>query len=471
MKPCSRSFLLVLAACVWSASAVWEDFPHLLAAKEDPTLDTNQPLEFTTQDIITFAVASCLIMIAAGGGIGGGGVLVPTYIFILGFEPQYAIPLSNATILGSSLANLMFNVWKRHPQADRPLIDWDIMLVMEPLTVLGALVGSFINVLSPPWLICILLVLLLSATTVKSYKKGFKMYAKETKAMQLKEGQLQCTESGALKKGLVNDCDLDVMGDLPPANQLQEALEKNNYTLFEILKEEQRTQLWKVLMMFMVTGGMLVLTILKGGGEINPLNIQCGSLPYWGITLAAIPLVLGVSVIARNHLVKVYHKKKTCGFEYVEGDVEWNERNTVRYPLICSIAGLCAGMFGIGGGIVKGPLMLEMGVLPEVCSATSATMILFTSAAATASYLLFESLNAQYGAFVFCLGFVNTLIGQKALNVMVKKYGRSSIIVLLIATIVCLSAVAMGLESGGTLIDLINGKASAPKSICGAGAA
>lgn len=93
----------------------------------------------------------------------------------------------------------------------------------------------------------------------------------------------------------------------------------------------------------------------------------------------------------------------------------------VYYPTICGVAGLCAGMFGIGGGyrhrrspctaarvltwqadfqrwqprfllwqpmpymagIIKGPLMLEMGMLPEVSSATSAYMILFTSAAAT----------------------------------------------------------------------------------------
>ena len=34
------------------------------------------------------------------------------------------------------------------------------------------------------------------------------------------------------------------------------------------------------------------------------------------------------------------------------------------------------GMFGVGGGIVKGPLMLEMGVLPDVAAATSATMIM-----------------------------------------------------------------------------------------------
>ena len=35
--------------------------------------------------------------------------------------------------------------------------------------------------------------------------------------------------------------------------------------------------------------------------------------------------------------------------------------NTVRYPCICFFAGFFAGMFGVGGGIVKGPLMLEMG--------------------------------------------------------------------------------------------------------------
>jgi len=75
------------------------------------------------RDIAGFIVASILIMDAAGGGIGGGGVLVPTYIFVLNFEPKYAIPLSNCTILGSSLSNLVLNVTKRHPDADRPLID------------------------------------------------------------------------------------------------------------------------------------------------------------------------------------------------------------------------------------------------------------------------------------------------------------------------------------------------------------
>jgi Sulfite exporter TauE/SafE len=64
-----------------------------------------------------------------------------------------------------------------------------------------------------------------------------------------------------------------------------------------------------------------------------------------------------------------------------EGDIEWTPRTTLSYPAACSFAGVIAGMFGVGGGIVKGPLMLHLGVLPEVAAATSATMILFTSCA------------------------------------------------------------------------------------------
>lgn len=48
----------------------------------------------------------------------------------------------------------------------------------------------------------------------------------------------------------------------------------------------------------------------------------------------------------------------------------------MRYPLLCSLAGVFAGLFGVGGSIIKGPLMLELGVDPQVASATAATMSL-----------------------------------------------------------------------------------------------
>ena len=101
------------------------------------------------RDFWGFDLAILGLMIAAGGGIGGGGILVPIYILVLGFTPKHAIPLSNITVFGGALANTLLNARKRHPLANRPLVDWDLILVMEPLTIAGALLGAFLNKLLP----------------------------------------------------------------------------------------------------------------------------------------------------------------------------------------------------------------------------------------------------------------------------------------------------------------------------------
>lgn len=91
-------------------------------------------------DIVGTLLVGLGLMIAASGGVGGGGILVPLLIIVYGFHPKYAIPLSNFTILGSSITNMVLNVPKRHPDADRPLVDWDLIMVMEPLTMAGAVI-------------------------------------------------------------------------------------------------------------------------------------------------------------------------------------------------------------------------------------------------------------------------------------------------------------------------------------------
>ena len=89
-------------------------------------------------DVVGSFLVAVSLMIAASGGIGGGGILVPLLIMVFGFHPKYAIPLCNSTVFGSSITNVFLNVYKRHPEADRPLIDWDLVLLMEPLTIAGA---------------------------------------------------------------------------------------------------------------------------------------------------------------------------------------------------------------------------------------------------------------------------------------------------------------------------------------------
>lgn len=50
------------------------------------------PLDQT--DKLGFFFATLGLMIAAGGGIGGGGVLVPIYILIMKFSPKHAVSFS-----------------------------------------------------------------------------------------------------------------------------------------------------------------------------------------------------------------------------------------------------------------------------------------------------------------------------------------------------------------------------------------
>ena len=56
---------------------------------------------------------------------------------------------------------------------------------------------------------------------------------------------------------------------------------------------------------------------------------------------------------ARAHLVRGFHAREAADYAWQEGDVAWDERNTLVYPAICSLAGLVAGAFGVGGGVVK----------------------------------------------------------------------------------------------------------------------
>lgn len=54
--------------------------------------------------------------------------------------------------------NLLQNVVKRHPEADRPLIDYNTGLLLEVTTLLGTIIGVDINAVSPVWAITIALI-------------------------------------------------------------------------------------------------------------------------------------------------------------------------------------------------------------------------------------------------------------------------------------------------------------------------
>ena len=62
-----------------------------------------------------------------------------------------------------------------------------MVLMMEPLTILGALIGSFLNRILPEFILILLLAIVLAATASRTVKKGVKLWAKETQENKAKK--------------------------------------------------------------------------------------------------------------------------------------------------------------------------------------------------------------------------------------------------------------------------------------------
>lgn len=236
--------------------------------------------------------------------------------------------------------------------------------------------------------------------------------------------------------------------------------------LSELMEKEKRTPTDKVIILSVMVLVVVSLNMLKGGGDSSPLHITCGSNAYWALTGVTMVWILSISFWMRDGLIKKWKLKRRVNYKFIAGDIEWNEMNTLIYPSMCFFAGFFAGMFGVGGGIVKGPLMLQMGVHPLVASATTAVMIMFTSVAATTMFIAFGTLTWDYAWFLFIVGLITTTLGQYVVGHFVDKYKRYSYISMSIGAVVLISTILMGLQSIFSLIEAQEG-GSAAGTLCG----
>lgn len=350
--------------------------------------------------------------------------------------------------------------------------------------------GAFVSKVVPDWILVISLVILLAYTTHTTLEKGISQYKSETKYFEgLKKSALtkaleedeQRGESESLidrskddakatdikasasEKGLIRENTVQAMSitNLPA---------DTNPELLALLESERATPWDKVHMVTFMVVVVMALNLLKGGGENfpSPLGFDCGSSGYWFLTALVFAWVLSISFYMRNVLIEKWMLKKRLGYRYQKGDVEWNPTNTIIYPCICFFAGFFAGLFGVGGGIVKGPLMLQMGVNPLVASATVAVMIMYTSVAATTMFIAFGTLTWDYAIFLFILGLLATVVGQFGVSYLVVKYKRVSLVSLSIGAVVALSTLLMGIQSVFSLIDMQNNPNGSPSAtLCG----
>ena len=102
----------------------------------------------------------------------------------------------------------------------------------------------------------------------------------------------------------------------------------------------------------------------KGAKSVLGLT-PCGP-GYWLLTGAGFAWLLGVALVGGRRLVGRAAQAEAAGVALLPGDVRWDGQIAAHCLMLALLAGVVAGVVGVGGGMVLGPMMLELSVLPQV---------------------------------------------------------------------------------------------------------
>jgi Sulfite exporter TauE/SafE len=334
-------------------------------------------LPIDRRKLVGFFIAFVGMLLGASGGAGGGGVVVPIYILVLGLPIQAAIPVGAMTILGAAIAATCLNWHRRHPLADRVLIDWDLILIMEPVILVGTLVGTLAHRLLNDKILVVLLVLLLSFAAHTTLAKAFRMYHAENRYLKLlrvaqEEHPLSgCPSLMSAEENLSSihtaKADLANGGFINYSKMQQEEKEKiremrtqeililnPDYIALrsELLEQEKFAPRSKIVAVLGIVMVLAFLTIMVGGGPYftSPWGIECASLSFWIVHIIMIAFLVASAWAAQTYVIARHEIKKLVRFDYVHGDIQWDTRSAITYPAVFVMAGLFAGTLGIGGG-------------------------------------------------------------------------------------------------------------------------
>lgn len=144
---------------------------------------------------------------------------------------------------------------------------------------------------------------------------------------------------------------------------------------------------------------------------VRPLELLfCGFLLYMGSRLIKKPKKEQEGLLIKMNRIPPVVEKTRDGVSYLMG--------VPAIGFFGTLSGILAGLFGIGGGVIKTPVMLRIFKMPlKRATSTAIFMITFTSAMASFSHWKLGTMNwaiaLPLGASFFCGSFVANSWGNR----------------------------------------------------------
>ncbi|KDP38300.1 hypothetical protein JCGZ_05186 [Jatropha curcas] len=373
-------------------------------------------MEFGWKIVVGSIVGFLGAALGSVGGVGGGGIFVPMLTLIIGFDPKSSTAISKCMIMGAAGSTVYYNLRLRHPTLDMPLIDYDLALLFQPMLMLGISIGVAFNVMFADWMVTVLLIILFIGTSTKALFKGIDTWKKET--MMKKEAAKQLESES--KPGDGQDYKPLPSGPTALSNDEEIPLLQNIY--------------WKeVALLVYVWLGFLAVQIVKSYAK------TC-SMTYWILNALQIPIAASVTIFEAICLRKGTRVIASKGKEITN----WKFHQIFLYCSCGIIAGMVGGLLGLGGGFILGPLFLELGIPPQVASATSTFAMVFSSSMSVVQYYFLNRFPVPYATYFVIVATFAALAGQHVVRRIIAVLGRTSIIIFILALTIFVSAISLG---------------------------
>ncbi|KAL6207744.1 hypothetical protein ACLB2K_018698 [Fragaria x ananassa] len=381
-------------------------------------------MKFGLQIVVGSAIGFFGAAFGSVGGVGGGGIFVPMLSLIVGFDPKSATAISKCMIMGAAVSTVYYNLKLRHPTLDMPIIDYDLAVLIQPMLMMGISIGVAFNVIFADRMVTVLLIVLFIGTSTKAFFKGVDTWKKETimkrEAAKRRESNgefIHCLSSAG------GDAEYKSLPGGPNSDQQKDpevSLVDNVY--------------WKEFgLLVFVWVAFLALQIAKH-------HTSTCSVAYWVVNLSQIPVSLGVSAY---EAVGLYQGRKVISSKGEEG-TNWQVYQLILYCLMGVVAGIVGGLLGLGGGFIMGPLFLELGIPPQVSSATATFAMMFSSSMSVVEYYLLKRFPVPYAAYYTAVATIAAIIGQHVVRRLITIFGRASLIIFILAFMIFVSAISLG---------------------------
>ncbi|CAN4088985.1 unnamed protein product [Withania somnifera] len=342
---------------------------------------------------------------------------------IIGFDPKTSTAISKCMITGAAGATVYYSLKLRHPFLDLPIIDYDLALLLQPMLLLGISIGVVLNVLFSEWMVTVLLMILFLAASIKAFFKGVETWKKETIIKEEAARRLTSIDAGGEEVAYK----LIPGGPKNGSTFTNEVYKAKEVSIFDNVYWKDTTILIAVWII------ILFLHIFKNYAP------TC-STTYWILSFLQLPIAVGASAYEAACLYKGSRVILSSGGAVIT----WKVYQLILYCCCGILAGIVGGLLGLGGGFILGPLFLELGIPPQVSSATAAFVMIFSSSMSVIQYYLLGRFPVPYALYFIAVASIAALVGQYVVRRIISIVGRASVIIFVLALTIFVSAISLG---------------------------